>query len=237
MIRLPFPSWSWAAWRGGVTFDVKCEEDIKRLVEWHQPIHYAVNKDEPFSEPWYQAADHDALSSAYKDKPNPSSYVVMDERALGFLRFTAVSVTLDIEVMNLDNTQAGYSEDNPVSKDWVSCYIRTRTGKNIGAIEVPSSWLGSRNHKQGECILLSVHIENAESETCPKVCAVEGTDLKLSYKIKDSDDCEHQLKYNVILIDWKEGRHCTVANRVGITHILKKDWVELESSSKVIVLG
>ena len=139
MIRLPFPSWSWAAWRGGVTFDVKCEEDIKRLVEWHQPIHYAVNKDEPFSEPWYQAADHDALSSAYKDKPNPSSYVVMDERALGFLRFTAVSVTLDIEVMNLDNTQAGYSEDNPVSKDWVSCYIRTRTGKTIGAILVPSS--------------------------------------------------------------------------------------------------
>lgn len=48
MIRMPFPTWSWVSWRGGVNYDAKCEESVKSLVEWHQPARYAVNTAEPF---------------------------------------------------------------------------------------------------------------------------------------------------------------------------------------------
>jgi hypothetical protein len=234
-IRLPFPSWSWTSWRGGVSFHAKCEEETKGLVKWHQPICYAVDAAEPLSMPWHPATDHNAPNPvpAYDDRLNSSSHVVMDERALGLLRFTASSMTLSIEVMDLGNIQASKSGDNPVSRD---CKICTRTGKTIGTIQVPSSWLENNSHKVGECILLSVHIEDIEDEICRRVWH-ESEGLKTSTGVKHSDDCEHQSKYNVMLIDWKSTRNNAVAYRVGITQILKKDWVELESSLKVILLG
>jgi len=40
--------------------------------------------------------------------------------------------------------------------------------------------------------------------------------------IEHIDNYEHQSMYNVILIDWKKGAHCSVATSIGITQIKKK---------------
>jgi hypothetical protein len=263
MIRLPFPTWSWASWRGKVEYDAKCEEEIKGEVEWHEPARYAVNIVNPLSEPWYQAGACETLSSV---QSSPSCHVIMDDRALGFLRFTAASMTLHVEVSrpassSLQAAQAVQSEHDCTSgpqhglgvqthelltycsgcmlkREWISCDIRTAKGKSIGFIWVPMSWLGQDTKKQGEFILLSTRIEQSASENCPESLS-EGPEWGwvTSNGIKHIDSCEHQMKYNVMLVEWKEGPHCRVAKRISIAQIDKRDWAELESSRKQIVLG
>ncbi|CZR64444.1 uncharacterized protein PAC_14342 [Phialocephala subalpina] len=222
MIRLPFPSWSWVSWGGGVQFDTKCE-DVKGLVEWHQPTQYAVNTADPFSAPW------DELTDQLVEKCH--SLTVMDERALGFLRFTAASAVLEVEAMDSD-----FIKNCPSADPCLLAHIRTHAGKDLGFIQVTSSWLQSHDRKKCEFILLSTKIENEESETCRQDWVWE-RGLGVSRGIEHMDGCKHQSTYNIMLIDWKEGPHCTVATRVGITQINKKDWEELESTSKLIVLG
>jgi hypothetical protein len=107
MIRLPFPTWSWVSWNRRVWFGSKCEEEVKGLVEWHQPTRYAVNIAGPFSDPWYQVAEN--------HNPRPSSHIIMDERALGFLRFTTASTTLKLDAIDLDIVSHLYNI--PIRKD------------------------------------------------------------------------------------------------------------------------
>jgi hypothetical protein len=131
-----------------------------------------VNTSQPCCEPWSEAT--------VIDKPILSPYAIMDERALGFLRLTAASVTLNIEVLGPDDMAADHTENCCVCKYWPSCRIRTCTGKNVGLISVPRSWLEGRSHKQGEIILLSKYIEHAENETCPEIWVWDSPSSKTS---------------------------------------------------------
>jgi hypothetical protein len=158
----------------------------------------------------------------------------MDEQALGFLHFTTASITLKLDARDLDIVS--HLDNIPIHKDWVLCYIRPPTEKDIGIIQVPIAWFEALGHKQGNFILLSTQIENDENETCSRVCLEEHPDVKVSRRVDHKEDCVHQQKYNVMLVDWKKGPHRNVASRIGITQIQKEDWSELESSPKQIVL-
>jgi Heterokaryon incompatibility protein (HET) len=227
MIQLPFPTWSWVSWSGGVWFGSKCEEEVKGLVEWHQPARYTVNTAEPFSDPWCQVADN--------HKPRSSSHIIMDERALGFLHFTTASTTLKLDTIDLDIVSQ--LDNIPIYKDWILCCIRSPTEKDIGTIQVPKAWFKTLGHKRGNFILLSTQIENNENEACSTVWFEERPGVKVSGQIQHKEDCVHQQMYNVMLVYWKKGPHGNVASRIGITQIRKEDWSELESSPKQIVLG
>lgn len=170
-----------------------------------------------------------------------SRNAIMDERSLGFLRFTTACAKFDLEVLNpvLDER---HPEDCAVCKEWTRCCIRAHTGKSLGSIRVPASWFSARNNKKGEFILLSMHIvidiEDDLSETCQPGFEEETlNEGKLSSGIKHMDGCEHQSMYNVMLIDWKEGPHCDVAIRINVTQIHKDDWNEAKAIRKEIVLG
>lgn len=229
MMQLPFPTWSWVSWRGGVKFTVKCEEDVVGMVEWRQPLRYVVNTTRPFSEPWIQAADY--------DKPIISPYTLMDERDLGFLRLTAASVTLDIEIIDCDATSTASPNRCSLCDNRPMCNIRTRAGKMKGSIHVPRSWFDMGSCRQGEFILLSKCVENAESETCRAVWDMSSPNYRTSMGIKHVENCLHQSMYNIMLIDWKEEPYGTVATRIALTQIQKMDWAELESFWKLIVLS
>jgi len=238
-IRLPFPTWSWVSWRGGVEYKAKCEEEVKGLVEWHQSAHYAVNPANPFSSPWRELANYDIPSSAHNEEPIRSPDAIMDERALGFLRFTAASANFDLEIEDL-NIDGNHPEDCALCREWVLCQIRARTGKRVGTIWVPISWLEAHSDNRAEFILLSMHIKDVESETCKEVFENSDPrypDTRISGGVKHMDGCDHQSQYNIMLIDWKEGPHCAVAVRIGITQIHKDDWVEADANSKLILLS
>jgi hypothetical protein len=85
-----------------------------------------------------------------------------------------------------------------------------------------------------------MNIEEELSETCRPVFEEDPPDLNEgipSSGIKHIENCEHQLMYNVMLIDWKEGPHCGVAIRINVAQIPKDDWNEAKAVRKEIVLG
>ncbi|KUJ06982.1 HET-domain-containing protein [Mollisia scopiformis] len=235
-VRLPFPTWAWVSWRGGVVYGAKCEKEVTGLVEWHPPAHYSVNPKNPLSD----QVDKHSPTSIHSSESTQSEDVIMDERALGLLRFTAATAYFDLKAQGA-YAHEDHTKDCAFCKQWSLCHIRARSGKNVGGIWVPKPWFEARSASQAEFILLSKHIQNAEDETCQQVWT-PGTDPRYPNKrigkgIKHVDGCEHQSGYNIMLVDWKEGPHCRVAVRMGIAIIHRNDWQEAETSSKLVVLS
>jgi hypothetical protein len=102
--------------------------------------------------------------------------------------------------MDLKNFHKSHPEGCTISKECVPCFIRACTGKIVGSIWVPTSWLKTHSHKRGEFILLSMHIEDAKSETCQEVLKEDPKrpGEHISNRVKHVDGCEHQ-SYNVLL--------------------------------------
>jgi hypothetical protein len=124
-------------------------------------------------------------------------------------------------------------------KNWTRCSIHATTGKEIGYVRVPGSWLAGHSDMRGEFILSSHYVENAYDDTCQAVYETVPAypDGASTSSVRHVDDCEHQSKYNLMLIDWKKGPHCQVAVRVGITQIHRHDWLAAEATRKLIVLS
>jgi hypothetical protein len=66
---------------------------------------------------------------------------------------------------------------------------------------VPIAWFETLGEKQGNFILLSTQIKNNENKTCPVVWSEEDPSVTISEQIKHSEDCVHQQKYSVMLVD------------------------------------
>jgi hypothetical protein len=210
---------------------------VKGLVEWHQAAYYIVNPADPFSNPWYQLGNHDILGSTQYKELIRSPGVIMDERALGFLRFTAASAHFDLEAKDL-NSNGNYPEE---CRELVECHIRAYAGKIVGTISVPISWLEAHSDKRAEFILLSKHMHNHDAENGTNKRVSEEADPRYPdgkgrKGTRRVGRCSSQSKYYIMLIDWKEGPHCVVAVRIGITLIDRDDWVAAEATSKLIVL-
>jgi hypothetical protein len=117
----------------------------------------------------------------------------MDERALGFLRFTAASAKLFLEPEDR-KADKDHRENCATCKEWAFCQIRTSTGNIVGKMRVPRAFLETNSDKQGEFILLSKNIDNEEDEICQYVYEhidprYPGT--KTSKGIQHADGCEH----------------------------------------------
>ncbi|KAI9769480.1 MAG: hypothetical protein M1840_003957 [Geoglossum simile] len=154
---------------------------------------------------------------------------IMDEQALGFLRFTAESANFDVEV-NFENCHKNHP-------DFVPCSIRACAGEVVGYIGVPTSWLETRSDKRGEFILMSLHIKTEESETCQGINEDYPGGGRRFKGVEHVDGCGHQSIYNILLIDWKKGPRGDVATRIGVAQILKNNWAEAKASPKLIVLN
>jgi hypothetical protein len=104
---------------------------------------------------------------------------------------------------------------------------------------VPECWLKTHESQQFEFILLSIHVTNTKSATCKEIKETDPKDPNQIniVGIEHAEGCEHQSKYNVMLIDWKQGPQCDVAVRVGITQIHRDDWARAETTRKLIVLS
>lgn len=230
-IRLAFPTWSWTSWRDGVVYDIKCEDEVTSLVKWHQPAHCAVNSLNPSSTPWRRIENQEDLGAAGGETTG-STDAIMDERALGYLRFTTTSANLTLVVQDLP-------ENHIVCKMWSLCHIHTRTGKTIRPIWVPKTWFETHKDNQAEFILLSMCFEAVpDDKTCKQTVKLsDDPNRPKGSMTKHGEGCKHKVRYNIMLIDWKEGPHCSVASRIGITQISKEDWEEAESKQKLIVLG
>ncbi|KAE9367519.1 HET-domain-containing protein [Stipitochalara longipes BDJ] len=255
-IRLPFPSWSWTSWDGAVEYAAKCEEESKGLVEWQPAARSAVDVTKPLSSVRGSSSsivacmnDHDLL------RPGE---VIINERELGFLRFTTESVNLEIELKKPGFNESRpdydssveeersheyetYSEDNMSSRKLVQGLINSAVGTNIGFVWVEESWFKGRSTRYCELILLSACVQDEESENCQPILQKD-PDLPgelLVVGIKHLEGCEHQSQYYVMLIEWKEGPYCLVASRVGadIPHIHRDDWAAAGPTCKEIVLG
>jgi hypothetical protein len=196
----------------------------------------------------------------------------MNERDLGFLRFTAASALFEIRVKvdpdsgihlgkkknipksrvarrgrKKSSLKGSYRKDKNSSKtstsfkSWTRCNIYATTGREIGYVQVSGSWLADHSDMHGEFILLSHYIENAYDDTCQVVYETETVptypNRPSASGVRHVGGCEHQLKYNIMLVDWKKGPHCQVAIRVGITQIHRNDWPAAEATRKLIVLS
>jgi hypothetical protein len=219
MVTLPFPSWSWLACCGGVVYEDKCEEEVRGVVEWHPPAVYAVNPKNPLSSPWQPVEEREAERKG-------SPIVVMNEHALGTLRFTTACTTFIVDRGDCTCTTAS-----------LHCTIRApETGKAVGDMWVPASWMGTTRTKEGEFALLSLRIENTASGDCKEIYKEVDSAMIFTTGIDHVDGCEHQALYNVMLLDWEEGPQGTMAKRVGVTRVRRENWEEMETERKMVVL-
>ena len=255
-IRLPFPSWSWASWGDAVSYYAKCEERVKSLVEWQPVTKQAIHGTKPLS--YFCGLSSSDSTPALE--PITVEQVTITEQELGFLRFTAESVTLHIkaeepsiadshgeEESGNENCTEGHPEsesdhtDEQLSERYVYCQIINALGRSIGGIGVPQSWLLGGDTRCSEFLLLSACIERISSDVCQQILKDNHNypEGPTSVGIKHIDGCEHQSRYHVMLINWEEGRHGLVAKRVGggITHIHRDEWATAGPTRKEIVLG
>jgi len=171
-----------------VLYATKCKDRVKSLVEWKPAAQYDIEATEPlfFLRDLTQSAS--ALMQA-GDIPTSERFTIT-EQELGFIRFTAESVLLDIKLEESSMTDGSvdeesatgnsiedqcssgndtYSDDESIPEISVRCPITNALGRTIGIIGVPVSWLLGKDTRRCEFILLSIYMESLASDTCQEI--------------------------------------------------------------------
>ena len=111
---------------------------------------------------------------------------------------------------------------------WVRATICSPQEKQIGSLFIPSHFFNEKSERTGEVILLSSNAEKKSNGECTEV--IEGDD---GGGFKHVKGCGHVQSRNIMLIE----RKGNIAYRLGLCKIDKKDWDDVKTETKTIVLG
>ena len=221
---LPFPSWSWLSTSTPVQFFDPCGSGVVSEVQWLEPLE-TLDTASRYSESSLGLISPFAFSSS------------LDMMSYGLLQFIAktafLRVTLDTVSKEESSTSDPESEAQRLSMEEQSgrktaATVHIPSGKLIGELLVPVTFFQGKKERLGEFILLS---SNAE-EACDKICMPVEVGLDCGSVIH-AKKCKYIQSHNLMLIDWIGN----VSYRCSIMMVDRKDWEEISTEQKHIVLG
>lgn len=148
----------------------------------------------------------------------------------GFLRFTAKTAQLDIKQNDADNQEGRYLGE---LDEWVNVEAHDVHGERVGELRIIGRFLGVKETRPGECVLLSANVKDTANDVCKRQYTYCSEGVNLPGRVGHVDDCEHVESYNIMLIEWDGD----IARRVGLGTVEQEAWENLEVCSKLIVLG
>ena len=239
--NLTYPSWSWLSTNEPIEFIDSCGASIVSEVTWHAPLNFDDETLATYLEP-VSLKDggniHDRKPMIdLLAGPTPERDI-MD---YGFLRFTAQTTVLTLRReeeksedigARIKRARDGDEADGYKRKSlrdyWVRATICSSQEKQIGMLTVSSHYFDEKSERTGEVILLSSKAEKKSDGKCIEV--TEGDDLGKNEHVKG---CRHVQSRNIMLIE-REGN---IAYRRGVCEIDKKDWEDVKTETKTIILG
>ena len=239
--NLTYPSWSWLSTNEPIQFIDPCGASIISEVTWHAPLKF----DNETLAAYMASVSLKNGGNIHDKKPmndllaGPTSE--RDVMDYGFLRFTAQTAVLTLRREEEEDGNLGARIERVRDGDKADGYKREHLGdyrvraaicfpeeKQIGMLLVPHYFFNEKSECTGEVILLSSNAEKKSDGKCIQV--IEGYDCGALKHVKR---CRHVQSRNVMLIE-REGN---IAYRRGLCKIDKKDWEDVKTETKTIILG
>ena len=237
---LTYPSWSWLSTLRPIRFMDPCGASIVSEVTWHAPLKF----DDETLATYLESVSLKDGGNKHDKKPSidllarPTSE--QDIIDYDFLHFTAQTAVLTLRReedrsgksgARIERARAGDEADGYKRKNlrdyWVRATICSPQEKQIGMLIVPSQFFDEKSERTGEVILLSSNAEMKSDGKCIEV--IEGDDCGGFKHVKE---CRHVQSRNIMLIE----RKSNIAYRRGLCKIDKKDWEDIKTKTKTIIL-
>lgn len=223
---LQYPSWSWFSTNLPISFIDQCGDSVVSEVAWHEPLKFGDER----SATYQKSISLKGVTDNHDGKLNASLLVgstpesdIMD---FGLLHFTAQTAVLTLR--RAKKSSGNRNEKEGSRNRWIQSTVHSLDGKRIGRLTVPSLFFNKKSKRSGEIVLLSSNAKKETDERCKKVS--EGHDCGT---IEHVDRCRHIQSRNIMLIEY-DGN---IAYRQAIGVVKEKDWKEIETQVKTIVLG
>ena len=220
---LPYPSWSWLSTEQSISFRDPCGASVVSEVKWHEPLKLGDNTAATYLKSTGLKGVANDPEKGLQVSLLAGSTSASDGMDYGLLHFTAQTT-----VLALRRIEESIADRDEIGNHWVEATIHSFGGKQIGILTVPLPLFNKKSECSKEFVLLSSNAERKSDERCKEVG--EGHDRG---SINHVDGCSHIQSLNIMLIEWDGD----IAYRRALGEIEKKNWKDIETQTKTIILG
>ena len=228
LYNLPYPSWSWLSTEQGISFWDQCGGSVVSEVDWHAPLKLGDNAAASFLDSTCSKGVANDHGKGLQISLLAGSASASDGMDYGLLHFTARTTVLTLRRIAESTAEEALIVE--IVDNRVKATIHSFGGKQIGILAVPRPLFNKTSECSKEFVLLSSNAEEKSDECCQKVG--EG-DVRGCSSINHVRGCSHIQSLNIMLIEW-EG---DIAYRRALGRVEKKNWKDIETQSKTIILG
>ena len=224
-----FASWAWAGWEGNVAYEDTTErnniEAVLPIVKWEVYRSELANRFGIGIKPYL--LNPGVEKATWKPPFEPSSNVTLSNNTTRLRFWTSCSFFSNIVAMpNHSGTSLAYSGPDTNLRALTRLTpkqfrIQTERGQPIGILTLTGAAILNLDPSRHEYIVLS------EAQFA-------GIDL-IKGQPKFLSELARCLMYNVLLIEWNQGKTC--AYRVGLGRIMKSAWMQTRPRNKYVTLG